>query len=82
MIEQYRNKPIAHIEPLVIKRSTGRVITINAIGYGMVKPCIDIVKETTTVSGRSKIETVAFKDNEFDAVYTYLTKVKQHWEEE
>lgn len=76
-MEHYRKgEPLDPIEPLVLHFPNGKTIQVNAIGYSMAKPCIDIIQNSQTASGRTKTESIAFKDEHFDLLYDYRLCLK------
>ncbi len=81
-MEHYRKGNLVNpIEPLIIKTRDNAEIKIEALGYAMIKPSIDIAKISQVgISQRTKTESIAFQDTDFDMLYDFLTSVKQRWE--
>lgn len=79
--KEYREMhPIELFRKLVIKRPNGDIIRINAGGTARLYPGIDMSREATTLSGRTRTDYIGFTPDEFLEFFNYLQDALKHWQ--
>lgn len=81
--KEYREMhPVEPFRQFIIKRPNGDIIRVNALGYAQLYPAIDMSRETTTPSGRTKTDMLGFTPDETLELFNYLKDAQKHWEYE